>query len=1243
VASHYQSVLLRRGELAELDASNPILASGEPAFAVDTNTLKIGNGSSKWSELTKFLDTRDITSGLVTVNVPSIGLRQSYTASISVPDIYIADKYSINISPQSQLPSGISIEHAAIADNNIIAVTFRNTAASIIDQQVIQSKIINNVSIPSIAINQAHTLSLNIPNVTYGNNYSVHVSPKQKLPDGLVISYAYISGNNTVTVEIRNTSIDVIDGGNSNNSGSPTSSNPAVVDLSVFYYISDSIVLPPANSSPFSVDLGVFCCLIQSRPTTTTTTTTTLPPVSNEVFGFGYNEFGQLGTSDTQSRNEPYKIAGNQTWKNLSAGYYHSLGIDINDDLYSFGYNYYGQLGLGNSGPSTNRKIPTKVSTNYIENNVYSSGAKWTKVSAGAYHSLAIDSDNKLFTFGSNAYGSLGLGDLGVRIHPVMVGSNFNYLPLASGTPEEISIIEGMYTFSGIKQDYTGPTKYLLPSGEYIISGVTVDYPIAILNAGKTNLISYSGESFAGSSILAGTTADGMYNFYYGNIYVSVSGNYDTVSLHTIANGYMGGENMFHYSDPDTGWQDVSAGNYHSLAIKNGQLYSFGHNTFGQLGNNSNTHSLLPVQVGSKSDWVKVRAGNYHSLAIDSSGSLWSFGANNYGQLGVGNNTNRNNPTKVSGIWQAFEDFNFNNLFTTSRVGFDDEKYVFNYFANKQYDYEDRYLLSNGSYIISGVPSGLPIAVLNEGKQDLISYSGTNYYDNKTILNTTSDGTYNFYWGDVTINVSGDFERVSTYTFNSGYMGGENIFYHNRTLRSWNDMSAGVDYSVALDSTNQLWAFGKNDHGQLGLNDDISRRLPAKLPLSNWQSVDAGANHVLVVNSSKELWAFGRNNYGQLGLGDLSDRYEPTKVNSEIRWATPIAGGNHSLVTVFSYYPSSPTNIVVKNGSQVSAAGSKEIEISWTLNTSEEEGILNYIIQYSINNGSTWGEVTKPVSINKSYVFRDPVNHANPPSYIFRVAAVNYVGQGAFSANSSSISTSETSDDDFCNVVFMSHLDGDNNSTTSFKDLSQYNWTPTIDGSVKISTDQSRFGGASAYFDGGAGLTFGSGVEFNMNGDFTIECFFRPISYSFNDPQALLHGNKLYSTSASSSENGWGIYSDKGVISVQHKVDDNSVEILRSNITLPLNTWSHVAWVRNGSVNSIYINGNKRSISDFSTSPAPTYHDTKLDIGTRISTGQPNRRNIYGYIDEVRISKLPRYSGINYPLPTRSFGVNTCS
>ena len=47
---------------------------------------------------------------------------------------------------------------------------------------------------------------------------------------------------------------------------------------------------------------------------------------------------------------------------------------------------------------------------------------------------------------------------------------------------------------------------------------------------------------------------------------------------------------------------------------------------------------------------------------------------------------------------------------------------------------------------------------------------------NKTVTNTTNNGNYNFYYGDVNINVNGDFNEMSVYCFYHGYMGGENIF-----------------------------------------------------------------------------------------------------------------------------------------------------------------------------------------------------------------------------------------------------------------------------------------------------------------------------------------------------------------------------------------------------------------------------------------------------------------------------------
>ena len=51
MASHFNHISLRRGLLSELNSANPVLGSGEPAFALDANILKIGNGVDLWNVL----------------------------------------------------------------------------------------------------------------------------------------------------------------------------------------------------------------------------------------------------------------------------------------------------------------------------------------------------------------------------------------------------------------------------------------------------------------------------------------------------------------------------------------------------------------------------------------------------------------------------------------------------------------------------------------------------------------------------------------------------------------------------------------------------------------------------------------------------------------------------------------------------------------------------------------------------------------------------------------------------------------------------------------------------------------------------------------------------------------------------------------------------------------------------------------------------------------------------------------
>ena len=82
-------------------------------------------------------------------------------------------------------------------------------------------------------------------------------------------------------------------------------------------------------------------------------------------------------------------------------------------------------------------------------------------------------------------------------------------------------------------------------------------------------------------------------------------------------------------------------------------MWQWGDNTYGELGNNTTTNSLTPVEVvgqggtGTLSGVKSVAQGVYHSLAVKSDGSVWSWGYDRDGELGVNSTTNSSTPLEV--------------------------------------------------------------------------------------------------------------------------------------------------------------------------------------------------------------------------------------------------------------------------------------------------------------------------------------------------------------------------------------------------------------------------------------------------------------------------------------------------------------------------------------------------------------------------------------------------------------------
>ena len=296
--------------------------------------------------------------------------------------------------------------------------------------------------------------------------------------------------------------------------------------------------------------------------------------------------------------------------------------------------------------------------------------------------------------------------------------------------------------------------------------------------------------------------------------------------------------------DEDNGIKTMATGNSHTVALKaDGTLWAWGFNEKGQLGNGTNTNSNTPVRVNLEGV-IAVTAAGDHTVALKNDGTLWAWGFNERGQLGDGtggdgtNDYDKNIPVRVMKDGAAF----------TGVIAVDAGSF------------HTVALKNDGTLWAWG---------LNRDGQlgDGIGGDGTYDYDKNTPVKVMKDGAA--FTGVIAVD-------------------------------------AGAWHTVVLKNDGTLWAWGRNYEGQLGDGTNIDRNTPVKVmkdgaAFTGVIAVVAGARHTVVLKNDGTLWAWGRNNYGQLGDGTGGDKTEsynkntPVQVKGGDNWASVSGASYHTI------------------------------------------------------------------------------------------------------------------------------------------------------------------------------------------------------------------------------------------------------------------------------------------------------------------------------------------------------------
>lgn len=340
--------------------------------------------------------------------------------------------------------------------------------------------------------------------------------------------------------------------------------------------------------------------------------------------------------------------------------------------------------------------------------------------------------------------------------------------------------------------------------------------------------------------------------------------------------------------------KQIDGGSSFTVALTNsGDVYTFGNNSLGQLGDGTTVNSLAPLKISGLSNVSAISSDYNDAMALTASGEVYSWGNNSSGQLGDNSKISRSIPVKVSGlpVIKAFSAGLYHSLALAENGA------VYGWGSNQHGQLglesdEDQLtpILISSFPNTQSVIAGSNISYIHSDLNEVYSL-GKNEPGESPLNDTPKkiDGL-----SDVQMLVNGGVFMLCL-TASGDIMGwGSNddgmllqgfSAYKSTPVQlsaipEARDVSAGYDFNTMVTATGEVYAWGKNNQGQLGDGTNEDRDFPTLIAgLPPMKKISADVAYVQGISVAGTVYGWGSNYYGVIGDGTNINRISPVVVS----------------------------------------------------------------------------------------------------------------------------------------------------------------------------------------------------------------------------------------------------------------------------------------------------------------------------------------------------------------------------